>query len=460
MLEDTIAAIATPLGEGGIAIVRVSGREAVDIVEKVFRPVPGGKRLKDRGGYTLGLGWIVDRKGNHVDEVLVTVMRGPKSYTAEDVVEINCHGGVLAAIRCLETVLENGARLAEPGEFTKRAFLNGRLDISQAEAVIDIIRAKTEKGMSMAVKQLEGMLRKRVAELEDRLVGLNTMVEASIDFPEEVGDLDEEIARQQAQEILRELEGLLRAGERNRVYQWGVKVVIAGKPNVGKSSLLNALLRKKKAIVTDIPGTTRDIVEDYINVKGIPVNIMDTAGIRETGDLVERIGVERSEEVISEADIILAVLDAGAGISEEDERVAKMVAGRRVIVLVNKEDLEEKRVTLEEVERLFPGQTVVRGSVKEEIGLEELESAIEEAVLAGKVEAGDEDIMVNLRQEEAFRRVKTSVEGFLAGLETNTSLDCLAVDIGEALEALGEITGKTLKEDVIERIFRDYCIGK
>jgi len=460
VLEDTIAAIATPLGEGGIAIVRVSGCGAISIVDHIFRPVPGGKQLRDRRGYSLGLGWIVDEKGEPVDEVLVSVMRAPKSYTAEDVVEINCHGGILPAVRCLEAVLRSGARLAEPGEFTKRAFINGRIDISQAEAIIDIIRSKTEKGMRIAVKQLEGMLRRRVERLEDLLIGLNSMVEASIDFPEEVGDLDEREARSRGQEVLRELERLLLAGERSRIYQKGIKVVIAGKPNVGKSSLLNALLRKNKAIVTDIPGTTRDIIEDYINVKGIPVHIMDTAGIRETPDIVERIGVERSEEVIREADIILVVLDAGAGLSEEDERVAEMVKGKRVIVLVNKEDLEEKRVTMEEVRNLFPGQAVVRGSVKEEIGLDELESAIEEAVLAGKVETGDEEILVNLRQEESFRRAKYSVESFLKGLEAGVSLDCLAVDLGQALDALGEITGRSLKEDVIDRIFRDYCIGK
>ncbi len=460
MLKDTIAAIATPLGEGGIAIVRVSGPEAIEIVDKVFQPVPGGKKLKDRKGYSLGLGWIVDEKEECIDEVLASVMRAPRSYTAEDVVEINCHGGILPAVRCLEAVLRSGARLAEPGEFTKRAFLNGRIDISQAEAIIEIIRSKTEKGMQMAVKQLGGMLRRRVERLEDELIGLNSMVEASIDFPEEVGDLDENEARARGEKIIQELDRLLLAGERSRIYQKGIKIVIAGKPNVGKSSLLNALLRKNKAIVTDIPGTTRDIIEDYINIKGIPVHIMDTAGIRETPDIVERIGVERSEEVIREADIILVVLDAGAGLTEEDERVAEMVRGKRVIVLVNKEDLEEKRVTMDEVTSMFPGQVVVWGSVKEEIGLDELESAIEEAVLAGKIEAGDEEIMVNLRQEESFRRARYSVEAFVKGIEAGVSLDCLAVDIGQALDALGEITGRSLKEDVIDRIFKDYCIGK
>lgn len=460
MLYDTIAAIGTAPGEGGIAIVRVSGPKAIELVDEIFEPVRGGKRLIERPGYSLGLGWILDRAGEHVDEVLVSVMRAPKSYTAEDVVEINCHGGFLPARRCLEEVLGRGARLAEAGEFTRRAFINGRLDIAQAEAVLDIIRSKTSKGMQIALRQLEGGLVKKIEELEERLIRVNAMVEASIDFPEEVGDLDRQEAEAELVEVDRTLTRILRAAERGRIYRQGIKVVIAGKPNVGKSSLLNALLREKKAIVTDIPGTTRDVIEDYINIRGIPVRIMDTAGLRETEDIVERIGVERTREVLEAADLVILVLDVVTGISREDREIWEGLQEKNTVVLVNKEDMEDKRITQRELEEMFPGMPVIRGSVKEEIGLDELEDTIENMVMGGEVCPDDIEAMVNLRHQKALERAQFHVEAVRQGLDSGITLDCLAVDVWGALEALGDVTGKTLREDVIDRIFRDFCIGK
>lgn len=459
-MEDTIAAIATPPGEGGIAIVRVSGENAIELVDKMFLPRREGRSLQERAGYSMGLGWVLDGEREKVDEVLVSVMRGPRSYTMEDVVEINCHGGLLPARRCLEEVLRRGARLAEPGEFTRRAFLNGRLDLSQAEAVIDVIRSRTDKGMRIALRQLEGGPGRKLREIEERLIGVNARIEASIDFPEEVGDLDEEAAARELLEIGRELEQILDVSRRGRIYRQGIKVVIAGKPNVGKSSLLNALLQENKAIVTDIPGTTRDVVEDYINIRGIPVRVIDTAGLRETQDVVERIGVERTREVIAEADVVIVVLDVSAGISQEDLDIRNLLAGKKTIVLVNKEDLPEKRITTQDLEEMFGDWPVVRGSVKEEIGLEELEQAIEKLVLEGEVRADDMEMMVNLRHEEVLHRAREYMEAAKMALEAGLPLDCLSVDIWGALEALGEATGRNLREDVIDRIFEEFCIGK
>lgn len=460
MLDDTIAAIATPPGEGGIAIVRVSGPDAIRMVDRIYRPVPGGRTLAARPGYSLGLGWIVDANGDKVDEVLVSLMRAPKSYTAEDVVEINCHGGQLPARRCLEETLKQGARLAEPGEFTRRAFLNGRLDITQAEAVLDVIRAKTAKGMQIALRQLEGGLGQRLRQLEERLVRVNAMVEASIDFPEEVGDIDVTEATGELELVAREVARILRASQRGRIYRQGIKVVIAGKPNVGKSSLLNAVLREKKAIVTDIPGTTRDVVEDYINIRGIPIRLMDTAGMRDTEDLVEKIGVEKSKEALAEADLVIIVLDVTSGITAEDREIAAMCEGKKTIVLVNKEDLEARHVSPGELAELFPDTPIIHGSVKEEIGLEELEDTVEAMIVGEGIRVDDMEIMVNLRHEQALRRVYQHVQAARKGLQEGVTLDCLAVDVWGALEALGEVSGKTLREDVIDRIFHDFCIGK
>jgi len=416
------------------------------------------KEVEDRPSFSLTLGWIKDEDGSKLDEVLLGIMRSPHSYTGEDVVEINCHGGSLPIRRCLQRCVESGARLAEPGEFTKRAFLNGRLDLSQAEAVIDIIRAKTERGLQLALNQLQGN-RKYIDKIHEELLGLNALVEASIDFPDEVGDLEYEEAENRLLKIKADLEKIIQSGKRNEVYRDGIKVVICGKPNVGKSSLLNALVKKEKAIVTSFPGTTRDVVEDYINVRGIPVKIMDTAGIRATADAVEKIGVEKSKEVIDQADLLVFMVDMAEGISGEDLNVYYSVSKEKVIVLVNKEDLQEKRIRQEELDNLFHGVTVIRGSVINEVGLDELEMAIEKMALSESFEGDGLDIMINLRQKTALQNSRDQILSALENLHS-VPLDCLGVDIWGAMESLGEISGKTSKDEVIDRIFSEFCIGK
>lgn len=457
MLNDAIVALSTPPGEGGIGIIRLSGNGVLDRINKIFLPV-SKQELGQRKGFTLNLGWIMDKDGGKIDEVLLGIMRAPHSYTGEDVVEINCHGGSVSVRSCLQRCIDLGMRLAEPGEFTKRAFLNGRLDLSQAEAVIDVIRAKTERGLKLALQQLEGR-NHFVADIEDRLLRINAMLEASLDFPEEVGDLDYAEAHSILLKIQELMDQLIVAGQRSEIYRDGLKVVICGKPNVGKSSLLNALVKKEKAIVTEIPGTTRDVIEDYINVRGIPVKIMDTAGIRLTEDIVEKIGVEKSKEVIEQADLLIFVLDVAAGIGKEDMDIYQDIDRKRLIVLVNKEDLDNKKIAPGELEELFPGVKVIRASVRNDIGVEELEEAVEEMVLEGVIPGDGLEIMINLRQKNALVRSRAQVESALQALR-EVPLDCLGVDIWGALETWGEISGKTLKEEVINRIFHDFCVGK
>jgi len=456
---DDIAAISTPPGEGGIAIVRLSGSGIIERMSNLFRPRKPELVMAERSSHTLTLGWMLDYQGEIIDEVLLGIMRGPHSYTGEDVVEINCHGGYLPARRCLEQVLAAGFRLAEPGEFTRRAYLNGRLDISQAEAVIDIIRAKSDKGMRLAQQQLSGYNVRYISSLEDGLTRINAILEASIDFPDEVGEPDYDEVEERLQGILVSLDSLINAAKRADIYRDGISIAICGKPNVGKSTLLNTLLRKEKAIVTEIPGTTRDVIEDYINVRGIPVKIMDTAGIRVTEDRVEKIGVERSREVINAADLVLFLLDVETGITAEDREIFSQIQARNVIVLVNKEDLVEKNIDTASLREMFPGLTIIRGSAREEIGMDELEGAVENLVLSGQTGSDNLEIMVSTRQRMALERARQHVIDTMEGLR-EAPLDCLGVDLGGALEALGEITGKNLKEEAINRIFHDFCIGK
>lgn len=458
-MQDNIAAISTPPGEGGIAIVRLSGGQVIPRVETIFHPHRPGVWLGERPTHSLTLGWIMGEDQQPLDQVLVTIMRGPNSYTGEDVVEINCHGGTLPARRVMDRILQTGVRLADPGEFTRRAFLNGRLDVSQAEAVIDVIRAKTDKAMQIALHRLQGSTGRLINQMQDHLLRVNALVEASLDFPDEVGEPDYEEMKERLREVAAQIDRMTEAGRRADIYRDGITIAIAGKPNVGKSSLLNALLKKDKAIVTSIPGTTRDVIEDWLNVRGIPVRIMDTAGIRATEDVVERIGVERSQEVIQKADLVIFLLDVGAGITEEDRQIYRSIENGRMIVLVNKEDLEQKRVRDQELASIFAGVRIIRGSVKEEIGLDELEESIEEMVLSGGLGSDDLEMVVNLRQKQSLQVTRQHVEEVISNLQS-APLDCLGVDLRGALESLGEITGKNLKEEVLDRIFQDFCIGK
>ena len=458
MFDDDIAAISTPPGEGGIAIVRLSGPEVIFKTASIFKPYNKDKDLAMQPGYTMQLGWLLDSAGGIIDEVLISIMKAPHSYTGEDVIEINCHGGALPARRCLQAVLGQGIRLAEPGEFTRRAFLNGRIDVNQAEAVIEIIRAKSDKALELAVKQLHGHNSRQIMNLEEQLLAVIAQVQASIDFPDEVGDLDDEEFVKQLQEIQDHIDAILLAAERAEVYRQGFNIAIIGKPNVGKSSLLNALLKKNRAIVTDIPGTTRDVIEEYLTIDGIPVKLVDTAGIRFTEDTVEKLGVKRSEEVLDSADLVIWMLDFASGITEEDMNIFHKVAEKERIVLVNKEDLEAN-ISEKDLQQLFPDDIIIKASIKEETGLDDLTDCIAEIAVSGEIGRGQLEIMLNIRQRNAFLKAQSHIKEAIrtAGLIT---LDCLAVDLSIALEALGELIGKNSKEEVMDRIFSDFCIGK
>lgn len=459
MYEDTIAAISTPLGEGGIGIVRVSGPEAVEITGKIFKARRAG--WEGNASHRLIYGHIYDHGGNVVDEVLVGYMKAPYTYTREDVVEINCHGGIVPLRRTLELVLAGGARLAEPGEFSKRAFLNGRLDLAQAESVIDIIRSKTEAGLKMAVSQLKGRLSGKITELQDRLLGLLAQVEANIDFPED--DLEDATGQKiidLSQELLAEINDLIKGADAGKIYRDGLSTVIIGRPNVGKSSLLNSLLRENRAIVTEVPGTTRDIIEDYINIRGIPLKIIDTAGLRETDDLVEKIGVEKTRDMIGRADLVLLVLDAARGLAGDDLTVIRQIGAKKTVILVNKVDVAEQRIKEQEVIELAEGRPVLWVSAETGQGIEELEEKIVEMVLGGQVAATDSLLVANVRHKTVLETAARHLAEAMEGIRENLPVDMVAIDIRTAWEALGEITGSTVTEDLLDRIFRDFCIGK
>ncbi|HBV97921.1 MAG: tRNA modification GTPase [Peptococcaceae bacterium BICA1-7] len=457
MLNDTIAAISTPPGEGGVGIIRISGERALDIAEKVFRPA----RSKDwrREGFKLHYGHAVDTvTGEVIDEVLLAVMKAPHTYTREDVVEINCHGGAVPLRAVLKTVLTAGARLAAPGEFTRRAFLSGRIDLTQAESVIDVIRSKTEASLKVAMSQLGGGLSAKIRSLQDRVLGMLAQLEASIDFPED--DVDEKSRqelRETAGEIIGGLDRLLEAAARGRIYREGIMTVIAGRPNVGKSSLLNALLGRERAIVTDVPGTTRDVIEETINIRGIPLVLADTAGLRETGDLVEKIGVEKTRQTIEEAGLILFVIDAAQGVTGEDCEIIKTVDREKTILIINKIDVEESPELPLEEEWSIPRVEI--SALKGE-GIEILEEKIEHMVTGGRTGSPDSIIVSNIRHESALVKARGSMEEFMSLADEGVPPDLLSIDVRGAWETLGEITGSTVTEDLLDRIFNDFCIGK
>ncbi len=459
MLEDTIAAIATPLGEGGIAIIRVSGPEAIEKIEAIFEPRQKGRLLSEIPGYRMVLGWIIDRDRHRVDECLLAIMRQPNSYTAEDIVEIHCHGGLWAARQCLDEVLLQGVRQARPGEFTQRAFLNGRLDASQAEAVIEIIRAKSQKALYLATKQLSGHNSSYMKNLEEEMVRIMAMIEGSIDFPEEVGEPDYPLIQEILDTVQSDIEKLLRAGQRAKVYRNGVKIVICGKPNVGKSSWLNQLSGWDRAIVTETPGTTRDIIAEYINIKGIPVQLFDTAGIRKTEDKVESLGVEKARQVIREAGLAIFILDITSGITPEDEEIFYGLEPRRTIILVNKDDMGDKRINRGQLEARFPGVPVIYGSTIEQQGMDELQETIEAMVLAGLPGQDDLEMLLSDRQQKILEQCRAQII-IIRNTLGQTPLDCMAVEFSVILDGLGEITGKDMQAEVMDQIFKDFCIGK
>lgn len=461
MNADTIAAIATAPGLGAISIVKVSGPEAIAVVQQIFAARRQKVSLNELPTHHLVLGDIIEQ-GKLLDEVLVSIMRKPGSYTGEDVVEINCHGGYIAARTILEFLFKKGCRLAEPGEFTRRAFLNGRLSLAQAEAVVDVINARSRQGLQIAVSTLSGRAEENLAAIEDKIIQLSALVEASIDFPEEVGDLDDKEALQLVDTAAQQIEELINWANRGRIYREGLKVVICGKPNVGKSSLLNLLLNENRVIVSDIPGTTRDIIEDNIEINGLLVRLIDTAGIREANDQIEEMGIARSRKAVSEADLVIMVLDISAGLSVEDENILELIKEEQktTIFLVNKVDLPERCITDAQMAELAEQGKVIEASVKGDQGTQELADAIFSLGVGENTADHEPGLLANLRQKAALERTLASLGEVRKAIGIDISLDCLAVDVMAVRDQLGEVTGRSIKEDIIDRIFSEFCIGK
>ncbi|MGD6775996.1 tRNA uridine-5-carboxymethylaminomethyl(34) synthesis GTPase MnmE [Sutcliffiella horikoshii] len=458
---DTIAAISTPMGEGAIAIVRLSGEEAFRIIDEIF-VTPSSKKMKDVASHTIHYGHIVDPKTDKIiEEVMVSVMRGPKTFTREDVVEINCHGGLVSVNKLLQLVMSRGARLAEPGEFTKRAFLNGRIDLSQAEAVMDLIRAKTDRAMNVALGQMEGRLSKLIQKLRQEILETLAHVEVNIDYPEydDVEEMTHQLLLEKSTYVKEELEKLLQTSQQGKILREGLSTVIIGRPNVGKSSLLNSLVHENKAIVTDIPGTTRDVIEEYVSVRGVPLRLVDTAGIRETEDIVERIGVERSREVLKKADLILLVLNNNDDLTMEDKQLFEAVKGMDVIVIVNKTDLPTK-IDIGQVKELANHHTVISTSLKEEQGIDELEEAISSMFFQGDLEAGDMTYVSNSRHIGLITQAQQALEDAIVGMESGVPIDIVQIDLTRTWEILGEIIGEAVHESLIDQLFSQFCLGK
>lgn len=454
---DTIAAISTPLGEGGIGIIRISGKDAIKIADKIFHS-PKGLKLADVKTHTIHYGFIVNpQTGEKIDEVLVTVMRAPHTYTREDTVEINCHGGYITLKKILNLVLLHGARLAEPGEFTKRAFLRGRIDLSQAESVIDLIKAKTEQAQKIALDHLSGKLSEKINELRDAITRVCAHVEAYIDFPEEdIDGLTQEQIQSEINRVKEEIKKLIEGYEEGKIYREGLRAAIVGKPNVGKSSLLNALLMKDRAIVTEIPGTTRDIIEEYVNIKGIPLQIVDTAGIREAHDLVEAEGIKRSLKAVELAEIILLVLDSSKPIDSLDEEIINKIIHKKVIVVINKKDIKSREFQLPESLKDKPAVEI--SALKGE-GIEELKELIFNTTITGKYEQ-EGVVVTKLRHKIALDNALEALENALQTFEKKEPLEITAMFLREALNCLGQIVGVVTTEDILNIIFSEFCIGK
>jgi len=457
---DTIAAIATAPGDCGIGIVRISGPEAIEIAAQAFRSVTGNS-LGDLPDRRMNYGYIYNpHNAQRIDEVLVTAMKAPNTYTREDVAEVYCHGGNVPVKKILELMVELGARIAQPGEFTKRAFLNGRMDLTQAEAVMDIIHSKSEMGLKTAVSQLEGGLSKRLDAIKDKLLSIMARIEASIDFPEhDIEEFTRNALLQETQLSIAMVDRLLYTSSTGKIVREGLKTAIIGKPNVGKSSLLNALLRENRAIVTEVPGTTRDIIEEYINLRGIPLRIMDTAGIRETDDIVESIGVEKTREYLDRADLVLLILDAARPLSEDDRKILDIIKGKKIIVLINKTDLEIQ-LDIKEIADRFINQPLIHMSLTQGKGLDTLEETIYEMVFSDGIKSSDAVMITSVRHEDCLKRAKVSLMDSAQAIECGIPVDLISIDIKSALEALGEITGENISEEIVDRIFHDFCIGK
>ncbi|HEY0827023.1 MAG TPA: tRNA uridine-5-carboxymethylaminomethyl(34) synthesis GTPase MnmE [Bacilli bacterium] len=458
MNNDTIAAISTPLGEGGLAVIRVSGPQAIELAAKVFS---SKNNLKDAPTHTVHYGHIYNPLNKErMDEVLVTLMREPKSFTTEDVVEISCHGGVIAVRRVLDLLLQQGIRLADPGEFTKRAYLNGRIDLSQAEAVIDIIRSKSDRALSIALKQGEGTLSLRIKQLRHKLVELMAHIEVNIDYPEhDVEQLTTQFINGHCLSGIADIEDLLRTADQGKILREGIVTAIVGRPNVGKSSLLNELAQENKAIVTDIPGTTRDVIEEFVTVGGIPLKLLDTAGLRETIDAVEKIGVEKSRKALSQADLILLVLNYNEPIHPDEFILLEQLKDKQTIIIVNKMDLQ-RRMDMDVLYADYSEDQVVQMSLVDHKGMKDLEEAISAIFFSGKLESNDLTYVSNVRHIDLLRKAKFSLQEGMKGTQEHVPIDLIQIDIRNAWEELGEIIGDSVGESLLDQIFSQFCLGK
>ena len=471
----TIAAISTAMSTSGIGIVRMSGEEAFAIADSVYQGKKE-KRLKDQKSHTIHYGYIKDGEET-IDEVLVMLMRGPHSYTGEDTVEINCHGGVYVVKRILELLIKKGARPAGPGEFTKRAFLNGRMDLSQAEAVGDLIASKNEYALQSSVSQLKGNIKKKISDIRNKIIYHTAFIESALDDPEHISvDGYGEKLEGSVREMIEDLSLLISSSDNGRILKEGINTVIVGKPNVGKSSLLNVLIGEERAIVTDIAGTTRDVLEEHINLQGISLNIMDTAGIRETSDVVEKIGVDRAREFAEKADLVIHVIDSSATLDENDREIFQMLSGKKSVILLNKSDLEQKvteeivkkeyfasipakyKNEIEEKNQKIP--EIIGISAKNRQGIQTLEETLKKMFFEGNLSFNDEIYITNVRQKAALQDAKEALLQVLESIRNGMPEDFYSIDLMAAYEALGSITGETIGEDLVNEIFSKFCMGK
>lgn len=456
---DTITSISTPMGEGAIGIVRLSGPQAVEIADKLYK---GKHLLNDVPSHTINYGHIIDPESKEViEEVMVSVLRAPKTFTREDIIEINCHGGILTINRVLELTMTYGARMAEPGEFTKRAFLNGRIDLSQAEAVMDFIRSKTDRASKVAMNQIEGRLSDLIKKQRQSILEILAQVEVNIDYPEydDVEDATTEFLLEQSKEIKQEINRLLDTGAQGKIMREGLSTVIVGKPNVGKSSMLNNLIQDNKAIVTEVAGTTRDVLEEYVNVRGVPLRLVDTAGIRETEDIVEKIGVERSRKALSQADLILFVLNNNEALIQEDYTLYEVVKNEDVIVIVNKMDLEQN-IDINEVKDMIGDTPLIQTSMLKQEGIDELEIQIRDLFFGGEVQNQDMTYVSNSRHISLLKQARQTIQDAIDAAESGVPMDMVQIDLTRTWEILGEIIGETASDELIDQLFSQFCLGK
>ena len=461
MKTDTIAAIATAMTNSGIGIIRISGEDAFTVIDRIYQSKNGKKKLSEEKSHTVHYGYIVDdtKENKIIDEVMVLIMRAPNTYTREDTVEIDCHGGVLVMQKILDTVVCHGARPAEPGEFTKRAFLNGRIDLTQAESVLDVISSKNEFALKSSISQLQGSLQKEIKELREKIIYEIAFIESALDDPEQINiDGYGQKLKTVAEECKERIEHLLDTADNGKILKEGIDTVIVGKPNAGKSSLMNVLLKKERAIVTDIAGTTRDVLEEQMNLNGITLNIIDTAGIRDTEDIVEKIGVDKAKDYLVNADLIIYVVDSSTPLDENDEKIMEMIKDRTALVLLNKSDLDT--VTTEEMIASHLDQKIIKVSMKENQGVDELENAIKELFFHGKVELNDEVYITNARHKAALSNAKDSLNMVLDSIAMEMPEDFYSIDLMNTYEELGNILGESLGEDLVNEIFSKFCTGK